>query len=177
MPSGPWRGRYQVPQDLGGSTGLQGRGKFVFIRLDFLEQLQIWGFSGGIVVKNPPTTARDARHVGSIPGSGRSPAVGNGTPLQYSCLENSMGRGAWWATIHGPTDLEKNWEYSTENPPICPCPLFIITSILHYCGTFITINKPIFTHYYKLMSIFHPDFPSIYLMSGSHPEWHIIYIQ
>ena len=39
MPSGPWRGRYQVPWDLGGSTGLQGRGKFVFIRLDFLEQL------------------------------------------------------------------------------------------------------------------------------------------
>ena len=38
---------------------------------------------------------------GSIPGSGRSPGEGNGNPLQYSCLENTMDRGAWWATIHG----------------------------------------------------------------------------
>ena len=38
---------------------------------------------------------------GSIPGSGRSTGIGNGTPLQYSCLENSMGRGAWWAPVHG----------------------------------------------------------------------------
>ena len=41
--------------------------------------------------------------LGSIPGSGRSPGEGNGNPLQYSCLENSMGRGAWWAKIHGVT--------------------------------------------------------------------------
>ena len=40
---------------------------------------------------------------GSIPGSGRSPGGGNGNPLQYSYLENSMGRGAWWATVHGVT--------------------------------------------------------------------------
>ena len=38
--------------------------------------------------------------MGSIPGLGRSPGVGNGNPLQYSCLENSMDRGAWWATVH-----------------------------------------------------------------------------
>ena len=38
-----------------------------------------------------------------IPGSGRSPGEGNGNPLQYSCLQNSMGRGAWWATVHGVT--------------------------------------------------------------------------
>ena len=38
---------------------------------------------------------------GSIPGSGRCPGEGNGNPLQYSCLENSMDRGAWWATVHG----------------------------------------------------------------------------
>ena len=48
-------------------------------------------------VKNPPTNARDA---GSIPESGKFPGVGNGTPLQYSCLENPMDRGAWWATVH-----------------------------------------------------------------------------
>ena len=39
--------------------------------------------------------------MGLIPGSGRSPGGGNGNPLQYSCLENSMDRGAWWATVHG----------------------------------------------------------------------------
>ena len=53
------------------------------------------------VVKNPPTNAGDTRDVGSILGSERSLEVGNGTPLQYPCLENSMGRGAWQATVHG----------------------------------------------------------------------------
>ena len=43
----------------------------------------------------------NAADPGSIPGSGRSPGEGNGNPLQYSCLENPMDRGAWWATIHG----------------------------------------------------------------------------
>ena len=59
---------------------------------------------GGPMVKNPPHNAgdaRDSRDVGSIPGWGRSPGVGNGNPLQYSCLENPMDRGAWWATVHG----------------------------------------------------------------------------
>ena len=51
------------------------------------------GFPGGSVVKNPPANAGDARDAGSIPGSERSPGVGNGNPLQYSCLENPMDRG------------------------------------------------------------------------------------
>ena len=55
------------------------------------------------MVKHPPANAGDARDVGLIPGSGRSPEVKNGNPLQYSCLENSMDRGAWWATVHGAT--------------------------------------------------------------------------
>ena len=50
------------------------------------------------MVKNPPASARD---MGLIPGSGRSPGEGSGNPLQYSCLGNSMDRGAWWAIIHG----------------------------------------------------------------------------
>ena len=50
------------------------------------------------MVKNPPANAGDP---GSIPGSERSPGGRNGNPLQYSCLENSMDRGAWWATVHG----------------------------------------------------------------------------
>ena len=56
---------------------------------------------GMLVVKNPPTNAGDIRDVGSIPGSGRSPGVGNGNPLQNSCLGNPMERGAWGATLHG----------------------------------------------------------------------------
>ena len=56
------------------------------------------GFPRGSVVKNPPTNAGDA---GSLPGSGRSLRVGNSNPLQYSCLENLMDRGALQATVHG----------------------------------------------------------------------------
>ena len=52
-------------------------------------------FPGSAVVKNLPANAGNARDMGSILGSGRSPGVGNGNPLQFSCLENSMDRGAW----------------------------------------------------------------------------------
>ena len=53
------------------------------------------GFPSGTGVKNPPADAGDTRDVGSIPGSGRFPGVGNGNPLQYSCLKNPIDRGAW----------------------------------------------------------------------------------
>ena len=53
-----------------------------------------------LVVKNPPVKAGDIRDAGSIPGSGRSPGGGHGNPLQYSCLENPIDRGAWQATVH-----------------------------------------------------------------------------
>ena len=66
------------------------------------------GFPGDSVVKNPPANAGDA---GSIPGSGRSPGGGNGNPLQCSCLENSMDRGAWQATVHG---VPKSLSYMAE---------------------------------------------------------------
>ena len=59
-----------------------------------------------LVVKNPSANAGDIRDVGSIPGLGRSPRGGNGNRLQYSCLENPMGRGAWSAVVHG---VAKNW--------------------------------------------------------------------
>ena len=52
------------------------------------------------MVKNLLASAGDARDAGSIPGSRRSPRVGNGNPLQFSCLENSTDRGAWPATVH-----------------------------------------------------------------------------
>ena len=56
------------------------------------------------MVKNPPANAGDTGDIGLIPGSGRSPGGGHGNPLQYSCLENSMDRGAWWATVRGVTE-------------------------------------------------------------------------
>ena len=61
------------------------------------------GFPGGTVVKSPPANVGD---MGSIPESRRSPGERNGKPLQYSCRENSVDRGAWWATVHGVT---KSW--------------------------------------------------------------------
>ena len=61
------------------------------------------GFRGGSDGKE---SACSAEHPGSIPGSGRSPGEGNGNLLQYSCLENPMDRGAWWATVHGVAELD-----------------------------------------------------------------------
>ena len=62
------------------------------------------GLGLGLVIKNQPANAGDS---GLNSGSGRSPGEGNGNPLQYSCLENSMDRGGWWATIHGVTKSQK----------------------------------------------------------------------
>ena len=57
-----------------------------------------------IIVKNPPANAGDAGDAVSVLVSGRSPGGGNDNPLQYSCLENSVDRRAWWATVHGVTN-------------------------------------------------------------------------
>ena len=71
------------------------------------------------MVKNPPANAGDT---GSIPGLGRPPGGGNGNPLQYSCLENPMDRGAWWATVHGVSKSRTRLKllstdtYSISNP-------------------------------------------------------------
>ena len=54
-----------------------------------------------LVVKNPPGSAGEIRDMVLIPGLGRPSGGGHGNPLQYSCLENPMDRGAWWATVHG----------------------------------------------------------------------------
>ena len=59
------------------------------------------GFPGDAMLKNLPANAGDTRDASLLPGLGRSPGVGNGNPLQCSCLENSMDRGACWATVHG----------------------------------------------------------------------------
>ena len=65
-------------------------------------QKDIFGASQvALVVKNPPANEGDLRDAGSIPGSGRFSGEGHGNPLPYSCLKNLMGRGVWWATVHG----------------------------------------------------------------------------
>ena len=74
-------------------------------------------------VKNPPANAGDARDMGSIPGLGRFPGEGNGSPLQYSRLENSKDRGAWWATIHG---ITKSWTRLSEHT-------HIVKNTMHVC--------------------------------------------
>ena len=68
--------------------------------LPFMVEIYPESFPGGSVVKNLPANAGD---VVSIPGSGRSPGEGNGNPLQYSCLENTTNREAWWARVQGIT--------------------------------------------------------------------------
>ena len=77
-----------------------------------------------LVVKNLPANAGDTRDVGLIPRLGRSPGVGNGTPLQYSYLENSMDRGAWQATVHGiaESDTTEATNTSFRMPILCGLP-------------------------------------------------------
>ena len=67
------------------------------------------------MVKNPPANAGD---MGSIPGLRRSPGEGNGNPLQYSCLESPMDRGAWWAVVHGVAIV--GYDLATKPPIYIP---------------------------------------------------------
>ena len=71
-----------------------------------LEVQWLRGFPGGSLIKNLPANEEDSQDLGLIPGLGRSHGVGNGNILQYSCLGNSMDRGAWWATVPA---VAKSW--------------------------------------------------------------------
>ena len=80
------------------------------------------------MVKNPPTNAGDT---GLIPGSGRSPGGGNDNPLQYSCLERSMDRGAWQATIHGVAKSQtqlSHWTHTHTHACNSPFLSFLLSS-------------------------------------------------
>ena len=71
-----------------------------------MKTFKVYGASQvGLVVKNLPINANSG-YTSLIPGLGRSPGVGNGNPLQYSCLENYMDRGAWLPTVHGIAELD-----------------------------------------------------------------------
>ena len=76
----------------------KGKKKSFIINEPYIKSLD---FLCGSVVMNPPANAGDVRDTGSAPGLGRFPGGGHGNPLQYSCLENPMDRGALWATVHG----------------------------------------------------------------------------
>ena len=82
--------------------------------------LIISGLPVSSLVKNPPANAGNARDMGSIPGSGGSPGGGNGNPLQYSCLENSVDTRAWQATVHV---VAKSWTQHTHTNYINIFPL------------------------------------------------------
>ena len=88
-----------------------------------------YGFRVALVVKNPPTNAGDIRDTDSTPASGRSPEEGNSNPLQYSCLEIPMDRGAWRATVHRFT---KSWtELKQLSTHMC-IPVYLMVCIYIY---------------------------------------------
>ena len=89
------------------------------------------GVSGGSVVKNLPANARDIGDASLIPGSGRSPGGGNGTPHQYSCLENSTDRGAWQATVHKTAEWDMTEQLRRHTPPQWPEKMYNACSIGH----------------------------------------------
>ena len=88
--------------------------KTIIFAIEYLW-LNLLDFPGSSVVKNLPANAGATRatgDAGSIPALGRSPGGGNGNPLQYSCLENSMDRGAWQATVHGVSESQMHLSMS-----------------------------------------------------------------
>ena len=98
------------------------------------------GFPGESVVTNLPANAEDTGDVSSIPGSGRSPGEGNGNPLQYSCLENPMDRGTWWATSprdHKELDTTQQLSTSTRERRLVNAGFFFLNkykSCVHFNG-------------------------------------------
>ena len=72
--------------------------------------------------------ADNTRDVGLIPGSGRSPGVGSGNPLQYSCLENSLDREAWWATVHGIAKNPTRLSMSHQSIRMLPSTWYILNT-------------------------------------------------
>ena len=87
------------------------------------------------MVKNPPADAGDIRDMGLIPGLGRSPGGGQGNLLHYSCLENSMDRGAWWAIVHGVAESQ------TQLSPHATC---LLTTVIFQLAAVLVVKLDIF---------------------------------
>ena len=107
-------------------------------------------FSGGSVVKNPPAIAGD---MGSIPGSGRSPGVGNGNPLQYSCLRNPIDRGASWATVHRVAKSRTQLSKRTTATLAAYCPSEALASLVKYLFSFPLFFPPSLFLFLSIFSI------------------------
>ena len=90
-------GPFQSPPHC--SCPLPPRAQFQTLQLISFSDMQ--ASQAALVIKNLPVSAGDVKGRDSIPGAGRFPGAGNGNPLQYSCLKNTMDREAWWATVHG----------------------------------------------------------------------------
>ena len=90
------------------------------------------GFPGGSVVKNPPASAGDKGHPDFIPVLRRSPEGGHGNAFQYSRLENSVDRGAWWATVHSVTKSQTGLERLSTHALTCTCLWCVIVYVCMY---------------------------------------------
>ena len=86
-----------------------------------------WAYLVVLVIKNPLANAGDIRDTGSIPGSGRSPGGRHGKPLHYSCLENCMDRGAWWATVHRVTKSQTQLKWLSLH---AQCQIHVLASLV-----------------------------------------------
>ena len=102
--------------------------------MDYTEPWIGWASQVVLVVKNPPASAGDIRDACSIPRLGRSPGVGHGNPLQYSCLENSTDRGARWATVHRVRKSGHDRSNLTHTRAE-------IGRLLWYAGTYLRVSK------------------------------------
>ena len=128
-------------------------------------------FPGGSVVKNPPAKKGAAADTGSVPGSGRSPGEGNGNPLQYSCLENPLDRGAWWATVHGVAKSQtwlSNWAY-THSQDIHMSSVNVFSSCCHISILLSTKQLQVFTGNTEALSLSEPTFVSRFSSDSPKP--------
>ena len=124
-----------------------------------------------LLVKNLSACAGDIRGFGLISGSGRFPGGGHRSPLQYSCLENPMDRGAWWATVHGVAKslTQLKW-LSTHARVLC---VFWITILLWYvsfavCGLYFSCLDSVFYRVGFFFNLSVLSFMSLQLSLGSH---------
>ena len=142
----PWRRKWQpipvlLPGEFHGGRSLASYSPWGHKESDMTERLtqvkSVIRFPGGTVVGNLPANAEDARDVSLIRGLGRFLGGGNGNLLQYSCLENSMDRGAWQAIVHGITRVRHSLGTKPPPPPpskaglVTPCKAFT-PSELHF---------------------------------------------
>ena len=102
------------------------------------------------MVKNLCANAGDAGDTDSVSGSERSPGRGNDNPLQYSCLENPMDRGAWWGTVHGVTKSQTRLKGLSMHTPMNGMNIHIILTILRFASYLFDLKSYFIKHSNKL---------------------------